>query len=198
MASPTRIVNIAEASIRVDYISTIGVVGGTTRVFYTSGYLTTTQTVSQLITLIPEIVTLTGTDGNSVYINALNVLDIGNTINSTRINLRSGAIDVTEDIDTVRDAINGALNLGQTTVEQVETSVDYTVLPKDDIIFVDTAGVTITIPADRTNQITIKNISDGNITVDPLTNTVEGEDTGLISFGSSWTLALNGTNWRLI
>tara|TARA_R110000803_G_scaffold44486_3_gene94143 strand:+ start:6800 stop:7396 length:597 start_codon:yes stop_codon:yes gene_type:complete len=198
MASPSRIISIGDLTIRADYISRIGEVGSEIRVYYTSGYVTTVETIVALIVTIPEFVTLTSVDGGTLYINALNVLGVGNTVSQTRIDLRSGAVDVIEDIAAVKDAINAALQRGLLLLSETTVSIDYTVLDSDDLLYVDTADVTITVPATRTSRLIIKNTSTGNITLDPLTNTIEGEDTGLITRSSSWTIALSSTNWEII
>ena len=101
---------------------------------------------------------------------------------------------IADTIENIQSVFNLAiLNAGEITV-----SGDYTVTPNITKIFVDTPNITITIPADRVRDLIIINRSDGNIILDPLVNTIEGEDTGLITSGSSWSITLENTTWRLI
>ena len=113
MASPLRILTISNVQIRADKIAYILDFTSERRVFYDGGYIATTDSVSTLQTLVPELITLTYFNGGSVYVNAVGITAIQTTIEYTLITLNSlGSISVTDSVSSVATAINNVLNSG--------------------------------------------------------------------------------------
>ena len=113
MASPLRILTISNTQIRADKIAYVLDFTSERRVFYDGGYITTTDSVSTLQSLIPELITLTYFNGGSVYVNAAGITAIQTTIEYTLITLNTvGAISVTDSVSSVTTAINNALATG--------------------------------------------------------------------------------------
>ena len=113
MASPLRILTISNTQIRADKLAYVLDFTSERRVFYDGGYITTTDSVSTLQTLVPELITLTYFNGGSVYVNAAGITAIQTTGEYTLITLNTvGAISVTDSVSSVATAINSALNSG--------------------------------------------------------------------------------------
>lgn len=111
MASPLRILTISNTQIRANKLAYVLDFTSERRVFYDGGYITTTDSVSTLQTLVPELITLTYFNGGSVYVNAAGITAIQTTGEYTLITLNTvGAISVTDSVSSVATAINNALN----------------------------------------------------------------------------------------
>lgn len=113
MASPLRILTISNTQIRANKLAYVLDFTSERRVFYDGGYITTTDSVSTLQTLVPELITLTYFNGGSVYVNAAGITAIQTTGEYTLITLNTvGAISVTDSVSSVATAINNVLNSG--------------------------------------------------------------------------------------
>lgn len=113
MASPLRILTISNTQIRADKLAYVLDFTTERRVFYDGGYITTTDSVATLQSLIPELITLTYFNGDSVYVNAAGITAIQTTGEYTLIILNTvGAISVTDSVSSVATAINNALATG--------------------------------------------------------------------------------------
>lgn len=196
MASRDRIITIGGVDIKLQDLAFIYDTGTLRKVYFDDTYTTTTDTISTIQGDIPELTTLTDKNGMTVYVNPISLEKIAYTANNEVVLLFSNTklvINSPSAADVI-DTLNSGLN---SSIITVTTSVDYVVETDVQVVFVDTAGVTITIPATRTSEVTVINTSNGSITVDPITNTIAGNDTGTVTAGSSWDLILNNTNWIL-
>lgn len=201
MASPLRIIIINSKPIQVASIYAITDDGSSRRVYYSDGYVSTTDTVSTLTNSIPEIETFTSIGGDTLYINAVSVKKVANTSSDTGVTIytNGSSFQVNDTLANVVDQINAGIEAGQFTITTVDTSVDYTILPQDDLVIVDTSDVTITLPETPAKPVSVKNTSAGTITLSPNgSDTIQGDTSGIISSNSSWTVYLDGTNWILI
>jgi len=104
-------------------------------------------------------------------------------------------------LDGVRlgaDAIDGS---SKTYIFKV-VSADYSInCDTDEIIEVDTSGVTITLPNRRNcvgKKIYIKNFSGGNITVDTATSNVDGSSTQTLADKEAITVTSDDTRWIIL
>lgn len=113
MASPLRILTISNTQIRANKLAYVLDFTTERRVFYDGGYITTTDSVATLQSLVPELITLTYFNGDSVYVNAAGITAIQTTGEYTLIILNTvGAISVTDSVSSVATAINNALATG--------------------------------------------------------------------------------------
>lgn len=161
------------------------------KVYVGDKYYSTPQSVAQLALLFPTA-QLTDVKGGSVYVNPQGVELIKNSLPTVEITFYSGhAINVTEDIDDVTNALSQA---GANIIRQ-ETSTSITVGNEVDIIIATTADISITLPTSPTQPLTVKNNSSGNINV---IGTIEGETNGMQFPTESWTLYPYNSNWIII
>ena len=113
MASPLRILTISNTQIRADKLAYVLDFTTERRVFYDGGYITTTDSVATLQSLVPELITLTYFNGDAVYVNAAGITAIQSTGEYTLIVLNTvGAISVTDSVSSVATAINNAVATG--------------------------------------------------------------------------------------
>ena len=126
MASPLRILTIGSEKIRADKVAYVLDDNTIRRVFYEGVFITTTDSIATLQALIPELITLNYSEGGNVYVNAVGVTSIQDTVNQTLIRLNTiAAVTVLDSVSDVTTAINlklatggGAIN-GSISINQV-------------------------------------------------------------------------------
>ena len=113
MASPLRILTIGSEKIRADKVAYVLDDNTIRRVFYEGVFITTTDSIATLQGLIPELITLTYSEGGNVYVNAVGVTSIQDTVNQTLIRLNTiAAVTVLDSVSDVTTAINLKLATG--------------------------------------------------------------------------------------
>ena len=113
MASPLRILTIGSEKIRADKVAYVLDDNTIRRVFYEGVFITTTDSIATLQALIPELITLNYSEGGNVYVNAVGVTSIQDTVNQTLIRLNTiAAVTVLDSVSDVTTAINLKLATG--------------------------------------------------------------------------------------
>lgn len=119
MASPTRILIIDDVIIRADSVTHFINFGEQRKVFFESKFILTDNTVSDLLTLIPEAFTVTLLNNTTTYVNALSVISVTNIINATLIVANAAHIVCSDTVESVKSKIDSSLLTGGGSITNV-------------------------------------------------------------------------------